>query len=319
MGAPGRDILNYEGKRDAFNRLRATTWPSKFNAVVRLWLDETIVPGLHGISRAGQSFFQASGDGGADLPGGPGLTGMPLATIVGGTSLNEGERQEGGGGGGGGGVSFFGGGEGRGIFGDDVETAAAGRERVRHAGLAAGLSMSANLGLDGQAGIIRTWRWSRTWSSGWLFQEWDSATVGARGVMPQVRFMALVTRHRWRQTGRRRVLNPAIITIGKGPFTAYTNAMHESPPETTSIPKSIAGLRRTTGYENLTPGWGSPRGKQYHYRDSRPSARTDFIVYPRTGRVNGCARRRRHDGDQAAPSEGFSGGNRYTISGLRVA
>jgi len=297
--APGATILNYEGNGDdVFNRIASDNLAKQITLSYGFGIDETIVQDFMEFVAQGQSFFQASGDGGADLPGGTGLTGMPYATIVGGTSLTT---ASGGGAwisettwnGSGGGVSGYG-----------------------MPNWQQGVSMSANLGstvsrnYPDVAMVADVVIW-------WYFKNGQGSTVGGTSASsPQwAGFMALVNQTSVAQTGRTvGFLNPAIYTIGKGPFTAYTNAMHDITTGNNFNSKNPSRYAATTGYD-LTTGWGSPRGSNT-ITALTAFGTNDFIVYPSQGSVTvvqGCV------GTtviQAAPMNGFSGAIAYTISGL---
>src|ERR1035441_1146103 len=82
-------ILNYEGEaHDVFNQIAVDNKAKQMTLSYGFGIDDTIRQIFLEFVAQGQSFFQASGDGGADLSGGGGLTGEPYATIVGGTALS---------------------------------------------------------------------------------------------------------------------------------------------------------------------------------------------------------------------------------------
>jgi len=198
--APGATILNYEGNGDdVFNRIASDNLAKQITLSYGFGIDETIVQDFMEFVAQGQSFFQASGDGGADLPGGTGLTGMPYATIVGGTSLTT---ASGGGAwisettwnGSGGGVSGYG-----------------------MPNWQQGVSMSANLGstvsrnYPDVAMVADVVIW-------WYFKNGQGSTVGGTSASsPQwAGFMALVNQTSVAQTGQTvGFLNPAIYAIGE--------------------------------------------------------------------------------------------------------
>jgi len=86
--APGATILNYEGEaHDVFNQIAIDNKAKQMTLSYGFGIDESIIQTFQQFAAQGQAMSQASGDGGADLNGGTGLTGNPYATIVGGTAL----------------------------------------------------------------------------------------------------------------------------------------------------------------------------------------------------------------------------------------
>ena len=86
--APGATILNYEGDaHNVFNQIAVDNKAKQMTLSYGFGIDSIIQQIFQQFVAQGQAMSQASGDGGADLDGGTGLTGAPYSTIVGGVSL----------------------------------------------------------------------------------------------------------------------------------------------------------------------------------------------------------------------------------------
>ncbi len=87
--APGAAIVVYEGgpSDDLMNQIATDDVANQISLSWGFGIDETTIQIFQQYLLQGQSFAQASGDGGADAPGGGGLTGIPYTTICGGTAL----------------------------------------------------------------------------------------------------------------------------------------------------------------------------------------------------------------------------------------
>ena len=76
--APGATIMNYEGEaHDVFNQIASDNKAKQMTLSYGFGIDASIMQSFQQFVAQGQAFSQASGDGGADLNGGTGLTGMP--------------------------------------------------------------------------------------------------------------------------------------------------------------------------------------------------------------------------------------------------
>ncbi len=86
--APGATILNYEGEaHNLFNQIAVDNKAKQMTLSYGFGIDSIIQQIFQQFVAQGQAMSQASGDGGADLDGGTGLTGAPYSTVVGGVSL----------------------------------------------------------------------------------------------------------------------------------------------------------------------------------------------------------------------------------------
>ena len=72
---------------DVFSRIASDNLAKQMTLSYGFGIDSIIQQIFQQFVAQGQSMSQASGDGGADLDGGTGLTGAPYSTIVGGVSL----------------------------------------------------------------------------------------------------------------------------------------------------------------------------------------------------------------------------------------
>jgi hypothetical protein len=243
--APGATILNYEGEaHDVFNQIAVDNKAKQMTLSYGFGIDATIRQIFLEFVAQGQSFSQASGDGGADLSGGGGLTGEPYATIVGGTALST----SGAGGpwlsettwvGSGGGISSYG-----------------------IPPWQEGINMQAIQGSTTYRNYPDVAMLADTaifiyFKNGQPLQ----GVGGTSASSPQwAGFMALVNQAAASQ-GKPSVgfANPPIYAQGKGPRTAYTNAFHDITTGNTFNNHNPLVYYATNGYD-LCTGWGSPRG-----------------------------------------------------------
>ncbi|MDE3066333.1 MAG: hypothetical protein KGJ60_02155 [Verrucomicrobiota bacterium] len=242
--APGATILNYEGEaHDVFNRIATDDLAKQITLSYGFGIDASIQQMFMEFVAQGQAFFQASGDGGADLPGGTGLTGEPYATIVGGTSLTT----SGAGGPWQSETTWIGSGGGSSGYGIPAWQQ--------------GVNMAANQGstlvrnYPDVAMLADTVIW-------WYFKNGQGGTVGGTSASsPQwAGFMSLVN-----QSAAARglpsvgFLNPAVYAIGKGNYSAYANAFHDIATGNNFNSQNPTRYAAAYGYD-LCTGWGSPRG-----------------------------------------------------------
>jgi hypothetical protein len=243
--APGATILNYEGEaHDVFNQIAVDNLAKQMTLSYGFGIDETIRQIFLEFVVQGQSFFQASGDGGADLSGGGGLTGSPYATIVGGTALST----SGAGGpwlsettwiGSGGGVSSYG-----------------------IPPWQQGINMQTNLGST----TFRNYPDVAMLADTAIFIYFKNGQPlqgigGTSASSPQwAGFMALVNQAAAAQ-GQAPVgfANPVFYAIGKRPYSAYTNVFHDITTGNTFNGHNPLLYSATNGYD-LCTGWGTPRG-----------------------------------------------------------
>jgi hypothetical protein len=242
--APEATILNYEGEaHDVFNRIATDNLAKQMTLSYGFGIDASIQQMFLEFIAQGQAFFQASGDGGADLPGGVGLTGEPYATIVGGTSLT---------------TSGAGGpwlsettwiGSGGGSSGYGIPAWQQGVKMTSNQG------STTNRNYPDVAMLADTVIW-------WYFKNGVGSTVGGTSASsPQwAGFMALVNQAASAQ-GRPPVgfLNPAVYAIGKGTYSSYVGAFHDIASGYNFNSQNPTRYAATLGYD-LCTGWGSPRG-----------------------------------------------------------
>jgi hypothetical protein len=242
--APGATILNYEGEaHDVFNRIATDNLAKQITLSYGFGIDASINQMFLQFVAQGQAFFQASGDGGADLPGGVGLTGEPYATIVGGTSLTTSGaggpwQSETTWGGSGGGTSGYG--------------IPAWQQGVNMAGNQGSLI---NRNYPDVAMLADTVIW-------WYYKNGVGSTVGGTSTSsPQwAGFLALVNETAATQ-GLPPVgfLNPVIYAIGKGSYSSYANAFHDITTGNNFNSQNPTQYPATSGYD-LCTGWGTPKG-----------------------------------------------------------
>ena len=242
--APGATILNYEGEaHDVFNQIAVDDKAGQMTLSYGFGIDASIIQMFQEFAAQGQEFSQASGDGGADLDGGTGLTGNPYATIVGGTDLTT----SGAGGpwqsetawsGSGGGVSGYG-------IPDWQQ----------------GIANSANQGsttyrnYPDVAMLANPVIW-------WYSRNGQGGTVGGTSAASPLwaGFMALVNQQA-ATYGKPAAgfVNPAIYAIGKGSYTSYTSCFHDITSGNTFNDHNPVKYAAQIGYD-LCTGWGTPTG-----------------------------------------------------------
>jgi len=242
--APGATILNYEGGADdVFNQIAMDNKAKQMTLSYGFGLDANNYQSFQQFLAQGQAMSQASGDGGADLNGGTGLTGNPYATIVGGVSL---ATSSAGGpwqsdptwGGSGGGISGYG-----------------------IPNWQQGINMTTNLGSTSYRNYPDV-----AMPADNIFTVYeDGSIVGGTGGTSAASplwagFMALVNQQA-ATLGKPAVgfVNPAIYAIGKGSYTVYTNCFHDVTTGNTFNSQNPSRYAACPGYD-LCTGWGSPTG-----------------------------------------------------------
>lgn len=242
--APGATILNYEGEaHDVFNQIAVDDKAGQMTLSYGFGIDASIIQMFQEFAAQGQEFSQASGDGGADLDGGTGLTGNPYATIVGGTDLTTSGaggpwQSETGWSGSGGGVSGYG-------IPDWQQ----------------GIANSANQGsttyrnYPDVAMLANPVIW-------WYYRNGQGGTVGGTSAASPLwaGFMALVNQQA-ANYGKPAAgfVNPAIYSIGKGSYASYTSCFHDITSGNTFNDHNPVRYVAQIGYD-LCTGWGTPTG-----------------------------------------------------------
>ena len=298
--APGAIILNYEGEaHDVFNQIAVDNKAKQMTLSYGFGIDETIRQIFLEFVAQGQSFFQASGDGGADLSGGGGLTGEPYATIVGGTALST----SGAGGpwqsettwvGSGGGVSSYGippWQEGIGLLSSQGSTTFRNYPDVAMlADTAIFIYFKNGQRLQGVGGTSAS---SPQWAG----------------------FMALVNQAAATQ-GKAPVgfANPAIYALGKGPSAPYLNAFHDITTGNTFNNHNVLLYYATNGYD-LCTGWGTPRGSNT-IAALIGVGTNDFVLNASQVGLNLVRGSVATSIIRMVPMNGFSGSANLSISGL---
>ena len=242
--APGATILNYEGEgHDVFNQIAIDNKAKQMTLSYGFGIDSIVQQIFQEFVAQGQSMSQASGDGGADLDGGSGLTGAPYSTIVGGVSL----ATSGAGGPWQSNPAWYG--SGGGISGYGIPS------------WQQGINMTTNLGSTSfrnypdvamPADNIFT-----VYSNGTAI----TGTAGTSAASPLwAGFMALVNQQAASE-GKPAVgfINPAIYAIGKGSYTDYTNCFHDVTTGDTFNGHNALRYVAEPGYD-LCTGWGTPMG-----------------------------------------------------------
>jgi hypothetical protein len=242
--APGATILNYEGGADdVFNQIAIDDKAKQMTLSYGFGLDANNYQAFQEFVAQGQALSQASGDGGADLNGGTGLTGNPWATIVGGTALTT---ATGGGpwesetawSGSGGGISGYG------IPDWQIGIAT---------GLNQGSTVSRNYPDVAMLGEPETFIYINNGSTVDIGGTSESSPLWAG-------FMALVNQQAASE-GNAPVgfPNPAIYRLGTGPISIYTNCFHDVTVGNNFNSQSPIKYPATAGYD-LCTGWGTPTG-----------------------------------------------------------
>ena len=297
--APGAVILNYEGGgEDVFNQIAIDDKAKQMTLSYGFGINEGIFQIFQEFAAQGQSFSQASGDGGADPDGGTGLTGNPYATIVGGTDLTT----TGNGGswvsetawtGSGGGISGYG-------LPDWQQ----------------GIATSANQG----SSIFRNFpdvamlADPTIW---WYFKNGQGSTVGGTSAASPLwaGFMALVNQQA-AVNGKPSAgfVNPAIYALGKGTYSTYTNCFHDLTVGNTFNAQNPRRFSAGIGYD-LCTGWGTPRGSNT-INFLAGIGTNDFMVYvlqPNLTLVPGSTAA---SVIQVAPLNGFNSSVALSVTGL---
>ena len=267
--APGATILNYEGEaHDVFNQIALDNKAKQMTLSYGFGIDSTIQQIFQEFVAQGQAMSQASGDGGADLDGGTGLTGAPYSTIVGGVSLNT--------------VSPGGawlsdptwGGSGGGISGYGIPT------------WQQGITMTINQGSASYRNYPDV-----AMPADNIFTVYENGSIiggtgGTSAASPLwAGFMALVNQQA-AALGKPAVgfVNPAIYAIGKGPHVVYTSCFHDVTTGNTYNGHNPLRYAACPGYD-LCTGWGSPTGSNT-INALVGSGTNDFTFYPSQASFN---------------------------------
>jgi hypothetical protein len=247
--APDATILNYEGEaHDVFNKIASDNLAKQMTLSYGFGIDATIIQLFQQFLAQGQAMSQASGDGDSDLDGGTGLTGNPYATIVGGTTLttsgaggpwsSETAWNWNNNGGSGGGISGYG------I--PDWQM---------------GVSTPANQG----SSVYRNYPDVSMPADGVFLVSKNGTAIGSVGGTSCASplwagFMALVNQQA-AALGKPAIgfPNPSIYAIGKGAYSAYTNAFHDIATGNNFNSQNPTRFAALAGYD-LCTGWGTPRG-----------------------------------------------------------
>ena len=206
-------------------------------------IDASIIQTFQEFLAQGQAMCQASGDGGADLDGGTGLTGNPYATIVGGTVLTM------------------------------SGTGGAWQSEVTWSGSGGGIS---GYGIpDWQEGVATPQNQGSAVYRNYpdvsmpavnIFTVYENGTItggtaGTSCASPLwAGFMALVNQQA-ASAGKSAVgfINPALYRIGLGPSATYHNCFHDMTTGNTINGHNPVKYYATAGYD-LCTGWGTPTG-----------------------------------------------------------
>lgn len=267
--APGATILNYEGEaHNVFNQIATDNKAKQMTLSYGFGIDATIQQIFQEFVAQGQAMSQASGDGGADLDGGTGLTGAPYSTIVGGVSLttsgaNGPWQSETTWGGSGGGISGYG---------------------IPY--WQTGINMTTNLGSLSYRNYPDV-----AMPADNVFLIWKNGTsIGAVGGTSCASplwagFMALVNQQA-ASLGKAPVgfINPAIYALGKGAHTTYTNCFHDTTTGNTFNGHNAYRFAACPGYD-LCTGWGTPTGSNTIAALAGVGT-NDFTFYPSQGTFN---------------------------------
>ena len=297
--APGATILNYEGEaHDVFNQIAVDNKAKQMTLSYGFGIDSSIIQMFRQFAAQGQSFSQASGDGGADPDGGVGLTGNPYATIVGGASLTTSSA------GGPWQSDVTWGGSGGGISGYGIPSWQQGITTLTNQASTAwrnypDVSMPA-------VNIFTVYR--------------NGTAIGATGGTSAASplwagFMALVNQSA-AALGKPAagLVNPAIYTIGKGNYAAYTNCFHDITTGNTVNSHNPTRFYAGPGYD-LCTGWGTPTGSNT-ISALLGIGTNDFMLYTTRGSITTV----RGGGGGATititPMNGFAGKVNLAVSGL---
>ena len=297
--APGATILNYEGDaHTVFNQIAIDNKAKQMTLSYGFGIDAIIQQIFQQFVAQGQAMSQASGDGGADLDGGTGLTGAPYSTIVGGTSLTTT------GGGGSWQSDNTWGGSGGGISGYGIPT------------WQQGINMTTNLGSVSYRNYPDV-----AMPADNIFTVYKNGTViGATGGTSAASplwagFMALVNQQAASQ-GKSAVgfVNPAIYNIGRGSRTIYTNCFHDITTGNTFNNNNPLRFVAVPGYD-LCTGWGSPMGSNT-ISALVGTGTNDFTFYPSQGAISMVAGASANVSITLTRMNGLTGSASFSITGL---
>ena len=297
--APGATILNYEGEaHDLFNQIAIDDKAKQMTLSYGFGIDASIIQMFQQFAAQGQEFSQASGDGGADLDGGTGLTGNPYATIVGGVSLTT----SGAGGPWQSDVTW--GGSGGGISGYGIPD------------WQQGVATTSNLGSTSYRSYPDV-----AMPADNIFTVYENGTIvggtgGTSAASPLwAGFMALVNQQAATQ-GKPSVgfVNPAIYVIGKGPSATYNKCFHDITTGNTLNGHNATKYYARVGYD-LCTGWGTPTGSNT-INALAGAGTNDFIFYPSQGGFNLVAGASANAAITLARINGLTGSATFSITGL---
>jgi hypothetical protein len=242
--APDATILNYEGEaHDVFNQIAIDNKAKQMTLSYGFGIDASIMQMFQQFAVQGQSFSQASGDGGADVDGGTGLTGNPYATIVGGVTLSTtvagGAWQS----------DVVWGGSGGGISGYGLPN--------WQQGIATALNQGSTSYRNYPDVAMPAVNIFTVYKNGSVI----GATGGTSAASPLwAGFMALVNQQA-ANNGKAPAgfVNPSIYALGKGTYSTYTSCFHDVTSGNTYNSHNPSKYTAQTGYD-LCTGWGTPTG-----------------------------------------------------------
>ena len=297
--APGATILNYEGEaHDVFSRIASDNLAKQMTLSYGFGIDSIIQQYFQQFVAQGQAMSQASGDGGADLDGGTGLTGAPYSTIVGGVSLTTSGAN---------GpwlADNTWGGSGGGICGYGIPN------------WQQGINMTTNLGSVSYRNYPDV-----AMPADNIFTVYKNGTViggtgGTSAASPLwAGFMALVNQQAASQ-GKAAVgfVNPAIYALGKGPRTTYTNCFHDITTGNTFNNQNPLRYLAVAGYD-LCTGWGSPTGSNT-INAMAGVGTNDFTFYPSQGTFTLVAGASANAAITLTRMNGLTGSATFSVTGL---
>jgi hypothetical protein len=297
--APGATILNYEGEAHyVFNQIAIDNKAKQMTLSYGFGIDSTIQHYFQEFVAQGQAMSQASGDGGADLDGGTGLTGAPYSTIVGGVSLNTVSR------GGAWQSDPTWGGSGGGISGYGIPT------------WQQGLNMTTNQGSVSYRNYPDVAMPADNIFTVYLNGTYVGGTGGTSAASPLwAGFMALVNQQA-AALGQPPVgfVNPAIYALGKGSHTIYTNCFHDVTTGNTYNSHNPLRYAACPGYD-LCTGWGSPTGSNT-INALVGTGTPDFTFYPSQATISLVAGSSANASIAMTRMNGLTGSAQFTITGL---
>jgi hypothetical protein len=283
-----------------FNRIAQDDQAKQMTLSYGFGIDASILQTFQQFLAQGQAMSQASGDGGADLDGGSGLTGNPYATIVGGTVLS---------------VSGIGG-----PWQSDTTWSGSG------GGISAygipdwqeGVATSQNQG----SSVYRNYP-DVSMPAVNIFTVYENgAIIGGTGGTSAASplwsgFMALVNQQAASE-GKPAVgfINPAIYRIGEGPAAAYANCFHDIATGDTINSHNPEKYYAATGYD-LCTGWGTPTGS--NTIEALAGVETnDFTVNATPGTLTILRGNTSTATISVAQMNGFNGSVHLAVSGVPV-